>query len=178
MSLRDTFIDALKDLASAEKQLVRALPKMAKAAVSSELQQAFTDHLAETKIHVERIEQAFESIDEKPKTTLCKAMEGLVAEGAEHIEKDAGDVYGDIALTGAAQRVEHYEIAAYSSTIALGEALGYDDAVALLNETLEEEQAASELLTELSQPMIAEALAEDDDEGESDDEESEDEEEE
>jgi ferritin-like metal-binding protein YciE len=156
MTLHELFIDELKDLSSAENQLVKALPKMVKAATSPELKKAFQDHLAETKNQVERIKQAFESVSEKPKSVLCKGMAGLVEEGKEHIEQDAGDVYGDLALIGAGQRVEHYEIAGYTTAISMAKALKYSAAASLLTENLQEEQKAAKLLLDLAKPMLKE----------------------
>ncbi len=159
MTLHDLLVDELKDLYSAESQLVKALPKMAKASVAPELKEAFQTHLEQTKGHVERLKQAFEAINEKPKAVLCKGMQGLLEEGTEHIEKDAGDVFGDLALIGAAERVEHYEVAAYTTSIALAKSLGYSDASNLLNETLQEETQTAKLLFTLSKPMLKEAKA-------------------
>jgi ferritin-like metal-binding protein YciE len=156
MTLHQVFIDELKDLSSAENQLVKALPKMVKAAISPELKKAFQDHLAETKNHVERLKQAFESVSEKPKAVLCKGMAGLVEEGKEHIEEDAGDVFGDLALIGAGERVEHYEIAGYTTAISMAKALKYSAAANLLTENLQEEQKAAKLLFELAKPMLKE----------------------
>lgn len=156
MTLHELFIDELKDLSSAENQLVKALPKMVKAATSPQLKQAFQDHLAETKNQVERIKQAFESVNEKPKSVLCKGMAGLVEEGKEHIEEDAGDVFGDLTLIGAGERVEHYEIAGYTTAISMAKALKYAAAANLLTENLQEEQKAAKLLFELAKPMLKE----------------------
>ena len=156
MTLHELFIDELKDLSSAENQLVKALPKMVKAATSPELKKAFQDHLAETKNQVERLKQAFESVNEKPKSVLCKGMAGLVEEGKEHIEEDAGDVYGDLALIGAGERVEHYEMAGYTTAISMAKALKYSAAANLLTENLLEEQKAAKLLLDLAKPMLKE----------------------
>lgn len=157
MTLHELFSEQLKDLHSAEDQLVKALPKMAKAAASDELKEAFQNHLEETKAQVERIKKAFESVGEKPKAVLCKGMQGLVEEGQEHIEEDAGDVFGDLSLIGAGERVEYYEIAGYSTAIALAKALNYTQAVDLLNQSLEEEQKAAKLLFQIAKPLIKEA---------------------
>jgi ferritin-like metal-binding protein YciE len=159
MGLHDLFLSALKDLSSAEKQLVGALPKMVKATVDPSLKSAFQNHLAETKVQVGRIDQAFASISAKPKSVLCKGMQGLVEEGAEHIEKQAGDVFRDLALLSAGQRVEHYEIAAYSGAISMAKMLGYGDAANLLVENLQEEQKAAELLRKLSKTILKQADA-------------------
>jgi ferritin-like metal-binding protein YciE len=159
MTLHELFIKELKDLASAENQLVKALPKMAKAAASPELKKAFQDHLEETKHQVERIAQAFDSVGETPKAVLCKGMAGLVEEGKSHIEEDAGDVFGDLSLIGAGERVEHYEIAGYTTAISMAKALKYSTAAGLLAESLQEEQNAAKLLLVLAKPMLQETAA-------------------
>lgn len=159
MTLHELFIDELKDLNSAENQLVKALPKMVKAATSPDLKKAFQNHLEETKNQVERIKQAFESVSEKPRAVLCKGMAGLVEEGKEHIEKDARDVFGDLALIGAGERVEHYEIAGYTTAISMAKALKYSVAAGLLAENLQEEQMAAKLLFTLAKPMLKETAA-------------------
>ncbi len=146
------YIDQLKDLYSAEKQLTEALPKMAKAASTPELQQAFTMHLAETKEHVQRIEQIFTGLDASPRGKRCKAMEGLIEEGAELLEEKAKwepEVL-DAGLIAAAQRVEHYEIAAYGTARTFAQQLGDTKAVTLLQQTLEEESAADKKLNKLA----------------------------
>lgn len=148
--LRDLYIDELKDLYSAENQLVKALPKMAKRAASDQLRQGFEEHLEQTQGHVQRLEQIFKSMGESPKGKKCKGMEGLIEEGSEVLKGDyEGDVL-DAALIGAAQRVEHYEIAGYGTVRAMAEELGEDKHVSLLTETLEEEKETDEKLTELA----------------------------
>jgi ferritin-like metal-binding protein YciE len=148
--LKELYIDELKDIYSAETQLVKALPKMAKAASSDELRSGFEEHLEQTKGHVARLEQIFKALGEKPTGKKCKGMEGLIEEGSEAAGEDyEGDVK-DQALIGAAQRVEHYEIAAYGTVRAMAEKLGEDQAVELLGETLEEEKETDEKLTELA----------------------------
>jgi len=159
-SLEDLFIHELKDLYSAETQLVKALPKMAKAATNEDLKAAFEDHLEETKGHVERLEQVAEACDCALTGHRCKAMEGLIAEGSELISEDAEDSVRDAGLIGAAQRVEHYEIAGYGTTRALAKCLGYDNAVQLLSETLEEEKNADRALTALAESAINAEAAE------------------
>ena len=146
------YIDQLKDLYSAEKQLTEALPKMAKAASTPALQQAFTMHLEETKGHLQRIEQIFTELDGSPRGKRCKAMEGLIEEGAELLkEKDKWDPEVlDAGLIAAAQRVEHYEIAAYGTARTFAERLGNAQAVTLLQQTLDEEYATDEKLTQLA----------------------------
>ena len=154
--LRELYIDELKDLYSAENQLVKALPKMAKAATSADLRSGFEEHLEQTKGHVQRLETIFQQLEESPKGKKCKGMEGLIEEGAEAIGEYEGDLL-DAALIGAAQRVEHYEIAGYGTVRAMAEELGESEQVSLLNETLEEEKATDEKLTELSGDVNAQA---------------------
>lgn len=134
----------IKDLYSAETQLVKALPKMAKAASCPELQEAFESHLKETKDHVERLSQAAELIDCKPGGQSCKAMKGLIEEGEEAIEEEGDEIILDLALITAAQKVEHYEISGYGSARKLAETLKLTDVVKLLDETIKQEGAADE----------------------------------
>jgi ferritin-like metal-binding protein YciE len=149
--LKELYIDELKDLYNAENQLVKALPKLARAAASDELRQGFEEHLEQTKGHVQRLEQIFEMLDESPKGKKCKGMEGLIEEGSEVMEEDyEGDLL-DAALIGAAQRVEHYEIAGYGTVRSMAETLGETDHVSLLEKTLEEEKETDEKLTHLAQ---------------------------
>ena len=155
--LKELYIDELKDLYNAENQLVKALPKMAKAASSDELSQGFGEHLEQTRGHVQRLEKIFQSLGETPKGKKCKGMEGLVAEGAEVMEEDFEDSVMDAALIGAAQRVEHYEIAAYGTVCAFAEALGESEQASLLNETLEEEKETDEKLTKLAGKINSQA---------------------
>jgi Mn-containing catalase len=138
---------------------VKALPKMAKAAKDVDLKAAFEDHLEQTKEHVERLKQAFEILGEKPKAKPCKGMAGLVEEGAEVITegKEMEQAPADLALIGAAQRVEHYEIAAYGTARAIAEQMDRQDIVKLLSQTLAEEEKADELLTKLAEPLLEEA---------------------
>jgi ferritin-like metal-binding protein YciE len=156
-SLRGLFVDELKDIFSAENQITKALPKMAKAASSDELREGFEEHLEQTKGQIERLQQIFEKLGEKPTGKKCMGMEGLLKEGAEVMGDDFEDAVLDAALISAAQRVEHYEIAAYGSVIAFAELLGEEEAVSLLKETLEEEKETDEKLTELSQDINTEA---------------------
>ncbi len=149
-SVENLFVHELKDLLSAEKQLVKALPKMAKGASSDALRSAIEDHLEQTKTHVERLEKIFSMIDKTPRAEHCKAMEGLIEEGADLLEEEGSPAVKDAALIGAAQRVEHYEIAAYGTVRTLAEQLGKNDAVSLLQETLDEEKETDEKLTELA----------------------------
>jgi ferritin-like metal-binding protein YciE len=148
--LKELYVDELKDIYSAETQLVKALPKMAKAAAADELRSGFEEHLEQTKGHVARLEQIFKALGEKPTGKKCKGMEGLIEEGSEAAGEDYEDDVKDAALIGAAQRVEHYEIAAYGTVRAMAEKLGEDEAVELLGETLEEEKETDEKLTELA----------------------------
>jgi ferritin-like metal-binding protein YciE len=158
-SLQDLFIEELKDVYHAEKQLIKALPKMAKAASSEELKMAFEEHLGETEGHVQRIEQIFEMMGKKPATKVCKGMKGLLEEGSDIIEEDAEDEVKDAGLIAAAQRVEHYEIAAYGCLRTYARVLGNKKAEKLLQETLEEEGAADEKLTQLAESGINVAAA-------------------
>ena len=144
----------LQDLYDAEKQLVRALPKMAKNASSDELKKAFKEHLDATKGQVERIERVFEVLGAKAKSRPCAAMKGLIAEGQEVMEENAPDVLKDLAIVGAAQRVEHYEMAGYGTARALAGRLGNEEAAGLLQETLDEEKEADEKLTEIAQSLL------------------------
>ena len=155
--LKNLYIDELKDLYNAENQLVKALPKLARAAASDELRQGFEEHLEQTKGHVERLEKIFQMLDESPKGKKCKGMEGLIEEGSEVMEQDYEASLLDAALIGAAQRVEHYEIAAYGTARSLAESLGETEHVSLLNETLEEEKETDEKLTELAGQINTEA---------------------
>ncbi len=152
MSLQELFAGELRDLYSSESQLVKALPKMVKAAKSKELKQALETHLAETEQQLERVKQALKLVGEKAAGELCKGMQGIVAEGEENIKKNAGD----LALIGAGERVEHYEMAAYESAIAMAKELGLSEAEELLSESLLEEEKAAQLLSKLSKPMLSE----------------------
>jgi ferritin-like metal-binding protein YciE len=154
---RELYIDELRDIYSAETQLVKALPKMAKAAESDELRSGFEEHLEQTKGHVSRLEQIFDALGEKPTGKKCEGMAGLIKEGGEAAQEDyEGDVK-DSALIGAAQRVEHYEIAAYGTVRAMAEKLGEDDAVELLSQTLQEEKDTDVKLSDLSDKMTVES---------------------
>jgi ferritin-like metal-binding protein YciE len=156
-TLQDLYISELKDLYSAEQQLVKALPKIAKAAESEELSEALTNHLEETKNQVSRLEQIFESLGENPKGKKCVGMQGIIDEGSETIGDFEGSVL-DAALIAAAQRVEHYEIAAYGSVCTYAELLERTDDLGLLKETLEEEKNADEKLTQVSENVNQAAL--------------------
>jgi ferritin-like metal-binding protein YciE len=157
--LKELYIDELKDLYNAENQLVKALPKMAKAASSDKLRQGFEEHLEQTKNHVQRLEKIFQTLGESPKGKKCKGMEGLIEEGSEVMEEDYEGSVMDAALIGAAQRVEHYEIAGYGTVRTMAETLGESDHVSLLEETLQEEKETDEKLTELASRINTEASA-------------------
>jgi ferritin-like metal-binding protein YciE len=155
--LKELYIDELKDLYSAENQLVKALPKMAKAASSQELRQGFEKHLEQTKGQVQRLEKIFQTLGESPKGKTCKGMQGLIEEGSEATEEGYEGSVMDAALIGAAQRVEHYEIAGYGTVRSMAETLGEDDQVSLLKETLEEEKETDEKLAELAEQINTQA---------------------
>jgi len=167
-SLRRLYIDELKDLYSAEIQLVKALPKMAKAASNAELRQAFEEHLRQTAEQVSRLEQIFELLEEKPTGKKCLGMEGLVKEALETIDDKYGVAVRDAAIIGAAQRVEHYEIAGYGTVKAFADLLGENDQVSLIDQTLAEEKQADELLTQLGGGINSEAANQEDEGGEPD----------
>ncbi len=159
-TLHDLYVAELKDLYNAEHQLLKALPKMAKAAADPKLAKAFTDHLAETKGQIERLETIFKTLDASPKGKVCKAMEGLLAEGKEVMEEDADPSVMDAALIAAAQRVEHYEMAGYGCVRTFARLLGDEHAADLLQATLDEEGAADKKLTKLAETIInVEAVA-------------------
>ncbi len=152
--LKQLYIDELKDIYNAETQLVKALPKMAKASNSDELRTGFEEHLEQTKGHVQRLEQIFESLGESPKGKKCHGMEGVLEEGAELIkERPAADVL-DAGLISAAQHVEHYEMAGYGTVRTWADKLGREQDARLLQETLDEERKADELLTKLATQSI------------------------
>jgi len=153
-TLEDLYMDLLKDLYSAEKQLVKALPKMAKAAQASDLQRAFQEHLKQTEGQVERIERIFSDLDGSPRGKKCVGMEGLIEEGSEIMQEDAEPEVMDAGLIAAAQKVEHYEIAGYGTARAWAEQLGHRDAARLLQQTLEEESMANEKLTRIAESHV------------------------
>ncbi|MGE0746838.1 MAG: ferritin-like domain-containing protein [Rhodospirillales bacterium] len=154
-SLHDMFIDELRDIYSAEVQLTRALPKLARAASNPELKAAFEKHLEETHGQIERLDDVFESLDTSAKSRgkKCEAMEGLVSEAREIMEEDLSQEAMDCALIAAAQKAEHYEIASYGTVVAWAKAMGHADAEKLLAETLEEEKATDALLTKMSRSI-------------------------
>lgn len=153
-SLRDLFVEQLKDIYSAETQVTKALPKMAKTASSSDLQDAFRQHLDQTQNQIKRLDQIFQTLGKNPKGKKCKGMEGLLAEGEEMMSEDADSDVMDAGLIAAAQRVEHYEISAYGTARAYARMLGDEKSASLLDETLEEESETDEKLTELAEGHI------------------------
>jgi ferritin-like metal-binding protein YciE len=155
--LKELYIDELRDLYDAENKLVKALPKLAKAAGSDKLRAGFEEHSEQTRGHVERLEEIFEALDEKPTGKKCAGMAGLVKEGEEIIDEDFSAEVMDAALISAAQRVEHYEIAAYGCVSAWAQLLGESEANALLEKTLEEEKETDQKLTQLSEEINVEA---------------------
>jgi len=157
--LKTVLLSQMEDLLHAENQLVKALPKMAKAAQSPQLRQAFTDHLEQTRGHVERLHQAFELLNAKAKAKVCKGMQGLVEEGEEtiHEGKDLDPAAADLSLIIAAQKVEHYEISGYGSLRTLADRIGEPRVARLLADNQAEEVQADELLTQISQPLFAKA---------------------
>jgi ferritin-like metal-binding protein YciE len=165
-NLREMFEDELKDLYSAENQLIKALPKMAKAATSKELKAAFEGHLGETKAHVERLEEVCTTLGISPKGKKCKAMEGLVTEGSEWIEEDADPDVMDAGLIAAAQRVEHYEMAGYGCVRTYAQLLGEAKVAKLLQKTLDEEGSCDKKLTQIAEKINVEAMDDDEEEDE------------
>lgn len=158
MALKDVLIDELRDMYSAENQLVKALPKLAKGAKDAKLKQLFKDHLEETKGQIERLKEVFAHLGEKPTGQHCNGMEGVIEEGKEALEKDEEGASFDCGIIGAALRTEHYEIAGYHATIAMAKTLGLREAAALLTENLNEEVAAAKKITAVGQPIMKAAL--------------------
>jgi ferritin-like metal-binding protein YciE len=158
-TLKDLYIHELKDLYSAEKQLIRAMPKMAKAATSPELAESFKTHLEETKVQAERLEKILKDLGQSTRGPKCKGMEGVIAEGTEMIEEEADDEVRDAGLIAAAQRVEHYEMAGYGCARTYAELLGEKEASQILQQTLDEEGKTDKLLTELATSVINVAAA-------------------
>jgi ferritin-like metal-binding protein YciE len=153
-TLEDLYTDLLKDLYSAEKQLVKALPKLAKNAQSPDLRKAFQEHLRQTEGHVERIERIFSDLDGSPRGKKCVGMEGLIEEGNELLQEDVEPDVLDAGLIAAAQKVEHYEIASYGTARAWADRLGYNQAARLLQQTLEEESMANEKLNKIAESHV------------------------
>jgi len=165
-SLRELYIDQLRDLYDAEYQLIKALPKMAEGATSEELREGIEEHLEQTRNQAQRLEQIFERLGETPKGERCKGMEGVIKEGSETLEKEMDDDTKDAAIIAAAQRVEHYEIAGYGTARTYANLLGETEAAELLEETLDEEKETDQKLTQLAEEINIEA-AEGSDEEES-----------
>ena len=153
-TLHDAFIDELRDTYDAEKQLLKALPKLAKAATSPELRAAFESHLEETQGQIERLEQVFASLDEKVRGKHCDGIAGIIEEGKAMMEEDFDDATMDACLIASGQRAEHYEMAAYGTLVAWAQAMGHDEAAELLQQTLDEEKAADEKLSALAEGGI------------------------
>jgi len=160
MPLQEVLLDALRDMYSAENQLVKALPKLAKGANDAKLMELFTAHLEETKGQVERLKEVFEHLEEKPTGETCKGMQGIVEEGKEALEKDEEGASFDCGLAGAGLRTEHYEIAGYQAAIAMAKTLGMQDVMDLLTENLNEELAAAAKITEAAKPLMVQSAEE------------------
>ncbi len=158
-TLHDAFIDELRDTYDAERQLTKALPKLAKAATSPQLREAFEAHLEETRGQIERLEQVFESLDEKVRGKHCDGIAGIIEEGKSVMEEDFDEATMDACLIASGQRAEHYEMAAYGTLVAWARAMGHTDAADLLQETLDEEKAADEKLSALAEGGINQGAA-------------------
>jgi len=156
-NLREALVEEIKDLYNAERQLTKALPKLAKAATSGELREAFESHLEETEGHITRLERVFELLGEKPRGKHCAGIAGIIEEGSDTMQEDAEDAVMDAMLIAAGQRAEHYEIGAYGTVIAWAEALELTEVAEVLSETLAEEKAADEKLTAIAESGINEA---------------------
>jgi ferritin-like metal-binding protein YciE len=161
--LHEVFLEEVADIYNAEQQILKALPRMAKAAQSEELREAFEEHQSETEQQVQRLEEAMATLDESMKRKKCKGMEGLIAEGEEMMKEQKGKAALDAVLIASAQKIEHYEIAAYGTLCAWAEQMGHSEALEFFQETLEEEKAADEKLTEIAE-SIANLEAEEEDE--------------
>ena len=160
MALNDVLLDELRDLYSAENQLVKALPKLARGAINPKLKHLFAAHLEETKGQVERLKKVFAELDEKPTGQHCNGMEGVIEEGADALEKDEEGASFDAGIIGAALRTEHYEIAGYEASIAMATTLGLTKVVRLLNQNLKEELAAAKKITAAGKPILKQSAAE------------------
>src|SRR4051794_17667373 len=158
-TLHDAFLDELRDTFDAEKQLTKALPKLAKAASSPKLRQAFESHLEETQGHVERLEQVFEGLDERARGKHCDGIAGIIEEGKSIMDEDFDETTMDACLIAAGQRAEHYEMAAYGTLVAWAQAMGHTDAARLLQQTLDEEKAADKKLSALAEGGINQTAA-------------------
>jgi ferritin-like metal-binding protein YciE len=157
-TINELLLDELKDLYSAEKQITKALPKMAKAAASQDLKSAFENHLEETQGHVERLDKIFENLGKSPRGKTCHGMQGLLEEGSEMISESEKGPVRDAGLISAAQRVEHYEMAGYGSVREFASILGQNEIASLLEETLEEEKAADEKLSGIAKKVNPQAV--------------------
>ena len=181
-TLHDAFVDELRDTYDAERQLTKALAKMAKSATAPELQEAFQSHLEETQGQIQRLEQVFQALEEKVRGKHCDGIAGIIEEGKSIMEEDFDDATMDACLIAAGQRAEHYEMAAYGTLVAWARTLGHDEAAELLQQTLDEEKAADEKLSELAEGGLNQSAADasqaesNDDSEETDDEDSEDDE--
>jgi ferritin-like metal-binding protein YciE len=159
-TMHDAFVEELRDTYDAEKQLIKALPRLAKAASSADLRAAFESHLEETRGHVERLEQVFESLEEKVRGKHCEGIAGIIEEGKSIMGEEFDEAAMDACLIAAGQRAEHYEMAAYGTLVAWARAMGHTEAADLLQETLDEEKAADEKLTTLAEGGINQEAAE------------------
>ena len=168
----DFFVDELKDIYSAEKQAIRAYPKLAKAVSSPQLKEALQTHLEETKGQVERLDQVFEILEKRASGKTCEAMKGLVEESSEALEEIEKGPILDAALIACGQRMEHYEMAAYGTVVALAKAMGQDDIAQLLSQTLEEEKATDQKLTQISESVNKEAIGGEEEEEDEEEEEA------
>lgn len=155
-SLHDLYVNELKDLYNAEQQILKALPKMAETATATDLRTAFEDHLEQTREHVDRLEEIFLKLDESPKGQRCKGLEGIIDEAEELTQKQAPPAVCDAALIASAQRVEHYEIAAYGTARTFARQLGFEDHAQLLSQTLQEEGETDKKLTSLAESFVNE----------------------
>lgn len=153
-SLNDLYVHELKDLYNAENQIIKALPKMAKEATTTELRNALEEHLQVTRQQVERLERIFQRMDESPKGSTCKGMKGIIDEGEDMLDLDAQEMVSDAAIISAAQRVEHYEIAVYGTVRTYAQQLGFQEDARLLQQTLEEEGEADKKLTGIAQSRV------------------------
>lgn len=160
MALMDVLLDEMRDLYSAENQLVKSMPKLARAVKDTSVKSLMTNHLEETKNQVQRLRQAFEILGKKPTGQHCNGMEGLIEEGQDALEKDEEGANFDLGICGAGSRIEHYEIAGYTTTIALAKALGLRDVVALLQQNLDEEVATAKAVFAGAKPLLKQALSE------------------
>ena len=162
-TLHDAFLDELRDAYDAEKQLIKALPKLAKTSTSDDLRKAFESHLEETRGHADKLEQVFASLDEKVRGKHCDGIAGIIEEGKSIMEEDFDDETMDACLIAAGQRAEHYEMAAYGTLVAWAKTMGHQEAAGLLEEILEEEKAADEKLTQIAESGVNESAASSDD---------------